>query len=826
MNEKRERDGSEDAIMQQYPSPSAEGHDNAAQFYNATSASNEAQQPQPSQDPPTPTQQDQQQSQHQQRNSIPNADELRLAAQLTENLSAIMPDADLNQDPNLRNVMNQSSVDQSMHDDQPLPASEPQMVAQHDGMPQHDGLSQHEPIPSHDQMQQLQQHQTSLPHHEAPQPPSQPQPSQYVQEHHQPVLAPQLPLDHMQQQFGTVHDNTPPRKRSKVSRACDECRRKKVKCDAPSETGEDPCSNCRRSSIPCLFSRVPQKRGPSKGYIKELADRINSIEGKLGSGGAEDLNRKRTYSTSISGGDLSTPTGVGVSQLANWGSEQRPLQPFETPTRYPAPTPYNPSSLAPAPPMRIESAAPSKPTTALASVPDAQVHEIDDSSFLHYLSHIHLVTPFLPSSKTRLQVELARCPEALRTAFIAAFHLAMGLVSNSPDIAIVNGLIMEWENTPGEIARHMTLVHIQTLLLAALAADTAGPEPQYRILTHGHFLRRATDLAVSSKISSVFISNSLDIDTDPDAEILVLARVWWSLVILDRFNAVGSGIPVHIPSEEVIIVPVLKKVLGEGVYYIAELADSIAHLVTLIRAPIEESLKSYASLTALRSLGTQLVDKIRLALPDHISPATHPMVHLSYWHARLISYIVACPLPSTAAEKASELVWCLMSIAELIPTTALISTPLSHHFTCLAVRTLHELTKLPQHRDDATVSLTRILESNPALHVWTEATARKHVTEQNRPSTSTGLGTTAQSTASQSLQHLADLATTGLASAAVEKSDAAEEPVPAVPNATSASVPAPGEETPAATPFNVFTMLKEGYLNNLTAPLKETVFGQ
>ncbi|UKZ67393.1 uncharacterized protein TrAtP1_008554 [Trichoderma atroviride] len=36
----------------------------------------------------------------------------------------------------------------------------------------------------------------------------------------------------------------------------------------------------------CLFSRVPQKRGPSKGYIKELADRIHSIENKLESEGS------------------------------------------------------------------------------------------------------------------------------------------------------------------------------------------------------------------------------------------------------------------------------------------------------------------------------------------------------------------------------------------------------------------------------------------------------------------------------------------------------------------------------------------------------------
>jgi hypothetical protein len=66
-------------------------------------------------------------------------------------------------------------------------------------------------------------------------------------------------------QHYSLDNGIPPRKRSKVSRACDECRRKKIKCDAQSDTGETPCSSCARSNIRCLFSRIPQKRGPSKG---------------------------------------------------------------------------------------------------------------------------------------------------------------------------------------------------------------------------------------------------------------------------------------------------------------------------------------------------------------------------------------------------------------------------------------------------------------------------------------------------------------------------------------------------------------------------------
>lgn len=72
------------------------------------------------------------------------------------------------------------------------------------------------------------------------------------------------------------------KKKNKVSRACDECRRKKIKCDAELEAPGVKCSACSRSDSRCEFSRAPQKRGPSKGYIKELAERVNMLEYRSG----------------------------------------------------------------------------------------------------------------------------------------------------------------------------------------------------------------------------------------------------------------------------------------------------------------------------------------------------------------------------------------------------------------------------------------------------------------------------------------------------------------------------------------------------------------
>lgn len=187
---------------------------------------------------------------------------------------------------------------------------------------------------------------------EAPQPQQPPLPQQtpppYARTSQHPVLAPAISATVPQVASYAVGDMTPARKRSKVSRACDECRRKKVKCDAASENGGEDCSNCRRSNVRCMFSRVPQKRGPSKGYIKELADRINSIEGKLGTAAVDKLADVLASATRRESSDSSGVVATGedyrkrtwtqmsaaepsdISRQPAWQPPARPVIPQQT----------------------------------------------------------------------------------------------------------------------------------------------------------------------------------------------------------------------------------------------------------------------------------------------------------------------------------------------------------------------------------------------------------------------------------------------------------------------------------------------------------------
>lgn len=62
--------------------------------------------------------------------------------------------------------------------------------------------------------------------------------------------------------------SSPPggKRRTKASRACDHCRKRKIKCDYSDERGI--CSSCAKNGEKCSFERVPLKRGPTKGYAK------------------------------------------------------------------------------------------------------------------------------------------------------------------------------------------------------------------------------------------------------------------------------------------------------------------------------------------------------------------------------------------------------------------------------------------------------------------------------------------------------------------------------------------------------------------------------
>ncbi|OTA88266.1 hypothetical protein M434DRAFT_15087 [Hypoxylon sp. CO27-5] len=776
-------------MQQQYAVPATDGQDNATAYNSSHSDQQQGQHE--GIDPSTPHQQDD-------RPSITSAEELQIAAQLSQNLSQGITTVPLDstEESDLRNALTQpeSHEPQYQQQDNQLQREQvPEQVAEHNNHIHDQPVHAHDASVVHHEQQPLQQHDTqqhqqqpqylSDQHqhdhqqlHLAPQQP-QPQPQPHPHPHQQPPhIQSQSTMEQLAQHYAAQAsvmpaDNIPPRKRSKVSRACDECRRKKVKCDAVSENGEEPCSNCRRSVIRCLFSRIPQKRGPSKGYIKELADRIHHIEGKLASEGGnvdnlpdidyfgpsgqpEDNSRKRPYS-SISGAEFATPTS---SRQGTWSSEPRQIQPYQTPSGN-LRTPYNANGLAPQPLSKPDSGAVPRPAGATDAVPfdpnqNGATRELDEGAFSGYFNVVHPCFPLLASSKARVEGQLTQCPPPLRDAFVEALYLTMqsfvsvpGLYTNG-DIGSITRMIAEWEADPTTRSPIMNLVHLQTLILTAIATDNysiPSLKGEHGGPSKGSLLGRAVGLAYSMRLHVSSLETSVDAQVEVDSNENIAIRAWWTLIMLDRWNAISTASPLFIPNDSVVIMPSLNPILGEHVYHLARLSNILGHFAPVALAPPKVLSPDSGAAPILSSFFNLSIELFREILPESITPTTHPILHLVYWHCRLLAYLFQTNAKST------DILWpCKETVSLLLTNTQLLS-PLNHHFFCLTSLSLIELTKTDKAREEATTLLKDLLEANLAPSTW-DAVIRDRIAEHLRPST-------AQAAANQSLQHLADLAT-------------------------------------------------------------------
>ncbi|KAF9220414.1 hypothetical protein BS17DRAFT_344209 [Gyrodon lividus] len=69
----------------------------------------------------------------------------------------------------------------------------------------------------------------------------------------------------------------PENKKRRVQRACDVCRRKKIRCDGSQMPG-NRCSNCIAYNFECTYVEAAKKRGPPKGYVESLENRLEKME--------------------------------------------------------------------------------------------------------------------------------------------------------------------------------------------------------------------------------------------------------------------------------------------------------------------------------------------------------------------------------------------------------------------------------------------------------------------------------------------------------------------------------------------------------------------
>ncbi|KAK3047301.1 Glucose-responsive transcription factor [Extremus antarcticus] len=565
------------------------------------------------------------------------------------------------------------------------------------------------------------------------------------------------PSPYVQQPGGDSSSRSTPR--TKTSRACDECRRKKIRCDAADETANAPCSSCVRTGARCAFSRQPMKRGPSKGYIKELAERLHTLEKSIGPSGGADVNEgireevrrvqremeqvksmqdgmgvldprvgeKRSYATAeMSHGHPQTPGGQPQQQQQS-GQYSAPYPPpmYYTPTQQQPPPPQA-NMGGPQPFWRHGAPSTMQDDTALNHRTNEETSQAnnnfdwDESIINEYYRIIHQTFPLLPNSKHRLRQRLGECPASLREAFLAALDCLMRTFPTTtlePNANYAQAIKKAAEllakypfDNPSSHTNATNLVYLQTLLLMALECDNHGPATIRGEAgpSRAEWLGRAAGVAGQLEINVIRTGASQTLlDGDRDSEERLARRIWWVLFILDRWHASSTADLLKLPENSVVLLPEDQILLGESTYHLARLSFIVGHLAAILTTTKTPSTDVMApSNPASSLLGLTLageIDRFRESVESVWGSLN--LVHLSYHHCHLL---IKRLNPTT---EPMEMVEHAVKVATVLNSRLTPVTPLNHHFGALAAMTLCELCDVPKTRAEALRGLDQLSEA-------------------------------------------------------------------------------------------------------------------
>ncbi|KAL9063205.1 MAG: hypothetical protein Q9157_008352 [Trypethelium eluteriae] len=511
------------------------------------------------------------------------------------------------------------------------------------------------------------------------------------------------------------------KKRAKATRACDECRRKKIKCDAVNESGEIPCSNCKRTTAHCLFTRNPQKRGPNKGYIKDLSDRVATLEQQrsTGQGSASSL----PYFAG-SGNQVAMDHSLAELQDYNPVTPMASLKRSFSQSQGPQDTSSNERSEHPHNIRHDE---------------DAALGDINAEAALgEYYQRIHPTFPILPT-RNRLFSMTALCSPRLREAFFYSIEAA-----NSADRTVAQHAAQLLADPDIIPTGHMStgLIYLTGLVFLAMASEAFGPGGILGTLeTQARWLQAATGHATFLKLY-VAKNFSHPATADANSEYGIGRRLFWVVYILDRLHALGCEGPVTV--HNVVLHPEDEKVLGSAIFQLA--ANNSGGACTIM-TDIVMVAQHYLEIAPERTKDAPSpcfnIDNwttIKL-LMSKVNPmaasASNELALIARWYMHLFVTCMDVQVPPTAKFEVAEHVLSLLQAPEVS------ATPIHYQLKFLVASVLFELSKIDEISDRA----------HPEL--WDQYT-RGMVA--NRLNQIEGQADNDDNTIKQGLQHLADAA--------------------------------------------------------------------
>lgn len=325
----------------------------------------------------------------------------------------------------------------------------------------------------------------------------------------------------------------PPRKRSKVSRACDACRRKKVKCDAELPGGaapppnHPPCLHCARNNEPCTFERIPRKRGPSKGSSRDDHSPRPLLSGGLG---APTIHLPPI--NAMVGEPQTTPQGmfwkVPYEMPLRRGSAGSLASSFSYPGLE---SDSEDERRVPLLPALLR--APGLPTSLLGSLNHrvARLAVDVDQHLAAYYAQCHPAFPVCLPLRDAMRTLVGDADNTVVDVFAAALSLVLRARSEPVDLRDPLAAAVRLFPLLGE---PLVVLHLCALVLIATAGVTAGDPFTLPVLT-------ALGVFHQLGIAEPAVLRAAALAGLPDRYASVTGRLYASLCVLDVVHAAAHG---------------------------------------------------------------------------------------------------------------------------------------------------------------------------------------------------------------------------------------------------------------------------------------------
>ncbi|KAI9216418.1 fungal-specific transcription factor domain-containing protein, partial [Blastocladiella britannica] len=319
-------------------------------------------------------------------------------------------------------------------------------------------------------------------------------------------------------------DQAPAAKRSRVSVACDQCRRKKVKCN-----GGLPCENCRRGALACTY-QAPKKRTTTKSGTaadgstrgSELGDGHDHDDdhsshpgggGAGGSGGSTDPDDLAEMMTFL----VSLEENGGINALRSLGSSSgmHLLRMWSD---------------------RVTEGVLVVPAVSKKHTPRGPEADLPPREIIDLLLHA-MIFQSLAQSNPPLML--------LNSIFAVSSRVYEGLSQERSDKPGASDIFL---NRARQIARNILLEppcleHIQALML--LSFHELGFLRGSTWLVSGVSIRMAMDIGLNRRMDH--LSGALSITP---LQSHLMKKTWAAVFIMDRFVSAVLGRPLAIQDED------------------------------------------------------------------------------------------------------------------------------------------------------------------------------------------------------------------------------------------------------------------------------------